>query len=203
MLTETHYLVAEQLEGLEKDITQSILTDTIEDAEDFFVDAKERLLDVNNWKRYGGAGMPEFSLCDHHGNPIKRRAHKSDYIKVSPFGNVDFNERTPVWVVIEAIEYDDYPDLNSESFAIRLRQSMPPVYNSNRSLDMHAHQTATSTLVIERTGKKLAATYHSRNDMAEIAVGMYVDEQSIKTNAGCWMEISDVQCTNLLKGFIR
>lgn len=203
MITDNHYLVAEQLEGLEKDINQSILTDTIEDAEDFFVDAKERLLDVNNWKRYGGAGMPEFSLSDHHGYALKRRAHKGDYIKITPFNNPDFDADALIWVAIEAIEYDDYPDLNAESFAIRVRQSMPPVYNSNRSLDIHANQSATSTLVIERTGKKLAANYHSRNDMAEMAVGMYVDEQSIKSNTSTWLGISDVQCTNLLKGFIR
>ncbi len=203
MITDNHYLVAEQLEGLEKDINQSILTDTIEDAEDFFVDAKERLLDVNNWKRYGGAGMPEFSILDHHGNPISRRAHKGDYIKVIPLNNPDFDAHTPVWVAIEAIEYDDYPDLSAESFAIRVRQSMQPVNNGNNLQDIHANQTATSTLVIERTGKKLAANYHSRNDMAEMAVGLYVDEQSIKPNTSTWMGISDVQCTNLLKGFIR
>ena len=203
MITDNHYLVAEQLEGLEKDINQSILTDTIEDAEDFFVDAKERLLDVNNWKRYGGAGMPEFAISDHHGNPISRRAHKGDYIKVTPFNNPDFEADAPIWVAIEAIEYDDYPDLNAESFAIRVRQSMPPVYNIISPQGIHANQTATSTMVIERTGKKLAATYHSRNDMAEMGADMYVDEQSIKTNTSTWMGISDVQCTNLLKGFIR
>ncbi len=203
MITDNHYLVAEQLEGLEKDINQSILTDTIEDAEDFFVDAKERLLDVNNWKRYGGAGMPEFSLSDHHGNPISRRAHKGDCIKVTPFNNPDFDAAEPIWVAIEAIEYDDYPDLSAESFAIRVRQTIPLVFNDSNSLVINAYQTATSTLVIERTGKKLAANYHSRNDMAEMAVGMYVDEQSIKSNTSTWMGISDVQCTNLLKGFIK
>ena len=113
-MTDNHYLVP-GLQALDKDFEFSILAREHEDAEDGFVDAKERLLDVNNWSRYGNLPEFVFSLKDHHGKQLSRHARKGDAIGISMQG-----QGSAAWQVIDAIEYDDYPDLDMETFAIRL-----------------------------------------------------------------------------------
>jgi len=197
-MTEIHYLVSEQTDGRQKDLSHSIATDSIEDAEDFFVDAKERLLDVNNWKRYSSPGNPEFMLTDHHGHTLKRRARKGDHIRIDSEGL----EHSPgggfSWVVIEAIEYDDYPDESIETFAIRLRPSASPLPGNKTGPGYFFNEEATSTFVIERNGKNLYATWHGRNEPNELTPGQSQPETGIP-----WLGLSDRQCETLVKGFLK
>src|ERR1700733_14092947 len=120
---ESHYLIPAQLSGKEKNLAYSIYTDTVEDAEDWFVDAKERLLDINNWKKYGGSAGVDFKLTDGHGKVLNRKAHNGDHVRIT----ITPGATTFDWVVIEALEYDDYPDLDMETFAMRIRPGNGPV----------------------------------------------------------------------------
>ena len=144
-------MVPDHIHGAEKNIEHTIVTGTTEDAEDGFVDAKERLLDVNNWSNYSGAGIG-FVLTDAHDKPLNRKAHKGDLIKI------ETPVSAPEVVAIEAIEYDDYPDDGRETFAIRLK---PGTNNPGTNVDQH---NATATIVIERRNKRLNASYHGRNE---------------------------------------
>jgi hypothetical protein len=94
---------------------QCFSTKTVEDAEDSFVDAKERLLDVNHWGRYCSAPGVTFSLSDGHNRPVSRRARGGDHIKLSIPGS------EVCCLIIESLEYDDYPDLGMEAFTLRLK----------------------------------------------------------------------------------
>ena len=50
-MPDYHYLIPDHQQGLEKNLEHTIICDSIEEAEDCFVDAKERLMDVNNWNK--------------------------------------------------------------------------------------------------------------------------------------------------------
>ncbi len=150
-MPQSHYLVPDQSQGFEKNIEHSALLDTTDDAEDSFVGAKERLLDVNNWNSYIGGGI-SLQLTDIHDKVLHRKAHKGDRIKIATVPALHL-------VLVEAIEYDDYPDEGRETFAVRLKQD----------------DGATATIVIERTHKSLAASFHGRND-ATLSIGL-TDEQ--------------------------
>ena len=181
-MQENHYLVPSQLAGLEKNIEHNIHTDAVEDAEDWFVDAKERLLDVNNWKRYISVSNIDFHLTDIHSRMISRKAHKADHIRIDiPAQSTGFD-----WVVIEALEYDDYPDIDMETFAMRIRQVEDP---ANKQ-DGYLHNNATTTIVLERIGKTLSASYHGRNE-----------SENGNTDAS-WLGLSDSQWADIIKGFI-
>jgi hypothetical protein len=197
-----HYLVPEQLEGLKKDITESLAAVTIEVAEDLFVDAKERLLDVNNWKRYSADANATFTLTDSHGNTVKRRARRGDHIRIdAPGAGIDGSGFD--WAAIEAIEYDDYPDVNMETFAMRLRACFNPMHKTGMGTGHYPEQDATSTLVIERLGRKVYSTYHGRNEFEE-DVSAHSASRHVLTVAPCaWLGLSDIQCTALIKGFIQ
>ncbi len=150
-MPQNHYLVPEHFQGAEKNIEHTIITGTTEDAEDGFVDAKERLLDVNNWSMYTGPDI-HFELADAHDKLLNRKAHKGDFIKM------EAPDVAPAVVGVEAIEYDDYPDEGRETFAIRLK---PGINNPETNVDQH---NATATIVIDRRHKKLTASYHGRNE---------------------------------------
>jgi hypothetical protein len=189
---DNHYLVPTQQEGLEKNISHHISAPTIEDAEDWFVDGKERLLAVNHWKKWSaGLGM-ETRLTDSHGNALNRSARKGDHIRIAlpeqDGGGFD-------WVVIDAIAYDDYPDISMETFGIRLRHAADPMNRTDGDVNSQFYSDATSTFVIERAGKRLTAAYHGRNEVEDIDAGVLV--------ASCaWLGLTDVQCAALVKGFI-
>ena len=190
---ENHYLIPEQLQGNEKNIAYSIYTDAVEDAEDWFVDAKERLMDINNWRKYGGSTGVDFKLTDSHGKVLNRKAHNADHIRITVVQQAAVFD----WVVIEALEYDDYPDIDMETFAMRVRPGNHPLIKQ----DDHGMNDATSTIVIERKGKKLAASYHGRNESAN-RPGEITFEQGVITENTSWLGLSDTEWAHLVKGFI-
>lgn len=178
-----HYLIPEQQQGTLTDLEHNMLADTIEDAEDLFVDAKERMLDVNNWKRYYAQGDVIFALTDPRGGALNRRARKGDLIKIQSRGH---GNRTSD-LVIEAIEYDDYPDQSLETFAMRLRPLgfLPAVSNLAGE--------ATSTIVVERRVRKLLASFHGRNE--DSALNDDMDDY--------WLGITERQWQGLVQCFIE
>ncbi|MGN6476450.1 MAG: hypothetical protein ACTHKV_04440 [Flavipsychrobacter sp.] len=107
----------------------SLTTNNIDDAEDLFLLAKDRLLDINDW-RNNDAG---FILTDHHKQKLHRNAHSGDFIKI---GSSD------KWLIINKIQYDDYPDVNGESLTIFLSYTDDPE-------SMH-------TIAVNRVGKVLS-----------------------------------------------
>ena len=135
-------LLMQKQYGPERNMEHTIIADSVEYAEDSFVDAKERLLDVNNWKRYSSLPGAVFLLRDSHGKEVHRKAHKGDHIKI----NIPGLEDTHCCVVIEALEYDDYPDLSMETFTMRIR----PCEHSTANEDDDEDSSVEGALVIER-----------------------------------------------------
>ena len=190
-MQENHYLVPLHQEGSRKDLEQNIVADSIEDAEYWFVDAKDRLLDVNSWNKYCPAISAEFRLTDIHGLGVGRHARKGDLIRMDIPGPGATRLGGFEWVCIEAIEYDDYPDLSMETFAIRVRTAQNPLNNKdghNNSPD----NDATCTFVIERRGTKLFATYHSRNGSGNVT----------DTTTNQWLGLQDTEWSCLIKGLL-
>ncbi len=81
----------------------SINTHSTDDAEDLFIVAKERLLDINDWRE-----GHTYTLTDGHKRKAHRNAHSGDFIKIN----------TDTWVYINKIQYDDYPDIAGESITM-------------------------------------------------------------------------------------
>ena len=170
-MPEDHYLVARQVQGYEKNAGYSIAAKSIEDAEDYFVGAKEKLLDISNWGKYIIPPVVVFHLTDSHGKVYQRKAHKGDHLKIEIAGG------DIISVLVQAIEYDDYPDDDRETFAMRLS---PISENENGPAN-----NATTTVVIERSRQQLTASYHGRNQ--EISL----------------LGLSDGQWESLVQGLIK
>ena len=181
-----HYLVPQQQLGEEKDLEYKVTADSLEDAEDWFVDAKDRLLDVNNWKQHIPQDAHTFNLTDKHGKFLSRTAHPHDHIRIDQPGPGPREINAHDWVVVEAIEYDDYPDENRESFALKLKWVADPELQP----DIERNETAASgTLVIERRSRELIANYHCRNSVPTFP-------------GGEWMGITEDQWMTLISGLL-
>ncbi|MBS1772072.1 MAG: hypothetical protein JST82_04385 [Bacteroidetes bacterium] len=116
----------------------SISTNTMDDAEDLFIVAKEKLLDVNDWH----CNYP-FILNDSKKHKVHRNAHSGDFIQRT--------STSDEWYVINKIQYDDYPDIAGESITIFLS-------NVNDNESMH-------TIAINRVGKVLNVQGHNLDFM--------------------------------------
>ncbi len=160
---------------------QSIITKTVEDAEDSFVDAKERMLDVNHWNRYCNHNGVFFSLTDSHSRLVSRRAHKGDHIKINA---PDIQE---CCVVIDAIEYDDYPDLGMEAFTMKLHPCAHGAENEEESGD----DDFRAVLIIERKHKNVFAVFNYRNTAGE----------QVTAPGGCF-GLMDDEWNGMLKRFV-
>jgi hypothetical protein len=154
MPSEQHKLVPLQTQGLFKDLNHDVVLDTVEDAEELFVVAKDKLLDVNHWTHTGEPEGAQFQLLDEHGTILDRPAHGHDLVRITKAG-VSTGEAYDL-LQIEEIAYDDYPDEDHETFAMRLKPTI--------GLLQMGESTATSTIVIERRGRHLTAHYYGRNE---------------------------------------
>jgi hypothetical protein len=147
----THYLVPAHTIGSETDIVCKVGCDSVDDASYIFVDAKDRLLAVTDWATVGVLEEVRFQLRDAAGHPVRRHARRNDHILIG-LGSASQPSADQDAYVIEALEYDDYPDTDEETFAVRLK----PVVQADGDTD-------TTTIVVGRRGKDLYASYHGRN----------------------------------------
>jgi len=196
-MADFHYLVPEQQQGLHKHMEHTIVADTAEEAEDCFVDAKERLLDVNNWNKFSAIKGGEFRLKDSHGKETERHARKGDHIRIDIPGNPQQDGGFD-WVAIEAIVYDDYPDMDMESFAMRMRPCINPITRNEEEIAWSRSNDATSTFVIERRGRKLVAAYYGRNEGGNMDTSVIYN-----TLNSAWLGLSDGQWESLIAGILE
>src|SRR4051812_46627374 len=99
------------------EIHQTVTLIDEEEAEDFFVFAKDRMLDVNKWHELTGDAA-RYYVTDAHSKELHHHLHAGNFIKV-------VTGETTTWYHTEAIEYDDYPDEHIESITIKLIKATP------------------------------------------------------------------------------
>lgn len=191
-----HYLVPQQTKGQQRDFSYVIVMDSADNASDLFIDAKNMLLDINKWSDLC-TGI-SFSLTDHHGKHIKRAARRDDYIiaNIPAQDNILKNEID--WIYIDSIEYDDYPDIDTESFAIHMHLSNSPLLKDVPD-PITGLVNASSTFVIERAGKKLISSYHGRNNIAGTA-DEHLNKELLQTTQ--WFSLPDTIWKDIIKGFL-
>ena len=191
-MDDNHYLVTRHKDGVINDLEHKVTAQDNEDAEDWFVVVKDYLLDVNHWDKYADNANTLFRLTDSHGKPVSRGAHRGDHIVMMNRGAGSVRSEDMNMAIIEAIEYDDYPDLDKETFAIRLL----PVANQGSATGGEStgffNYDASSTLVVERTGIELAVLYHGRNETIH----------TNDTHNNGWLGLTEDDWAGLVKGLL-
>lgn len=161
--------------------TAGFLASGEEDAEDLFIDAKSRFLNINHWQSYFGENAPIFQLTDHHGHPVRHLARKGDFFSIS-------DETASEWLKISALVYDDFPDQNMESLLLNAHVSASPVEITASGNDT-LHTLFTFRLV--REGKQLWMFFESEKHVAT-GYGRLMEKQDWSRWARHVLDFSDI-----------
>jgi len=136
------------------------------DARFVFERATGRLLNVNEWTDYCGALSAGFQLTDDEGKPLMGRAAVGDYIRIDIPGPSTDQGRGYDWVRIEKIEQPPAPDPNTGSISLmQVRPCANPQLKDTQVIAHFLEDSATSTFIIEREGRKITATVYGRNEV--------------------------------------
>lgn len=127
----------------------------IDDARDLFLLAKVRLLDVNDWHHLF-PGNYNIALTDRRGGPLRRSARVGDMIRISS-RNLTGND-SEMWIGIEKIQYDFFPDILSESISMLLQTAYSPSGNGTG-------EQKEETIIIKREGTTLTAHCNAGNEL--------------------------------------
>ncbi len=198
--TASHPVVPAKDDTPAKDFSEKCSYPTVDEAEDAFVAAKERLLHPDRWHRLAGAMSAEFELCNGRGEPQGRAVRAGDLLRIQvpgPSGMADD------WVRVEALTYDDYPDDQREELALRVRPTTAP----GSSSDATAHffnEESTSSFVIARSGNILTAAYHGRHEVPNSSGDSLLRKaRNVVTALGGLLGFSNLQWKALLRGLLN
>lgn len=147
--------------GGSSDTVSTIDFPTAEEAAQHFLTVKKRFLDVNNWGKYAGGEMADFSLYDSEGARVSREPKPGDFFRIAipgpdnPTGNGDD------WVRVEKIETEEND--TEELVYIRVRPCTSPI-NPTEDTAHFFDEKATSNFIIHRNENKITAEVHGRNE---------------------------------------
>lgn len=157
---KTSKIIPQQQTGKAIDAVSSIELKDETDAKIFFVKVKDRLQNVNQWKKYAGSISADFQLVDNLGTSVARHAKEGDYFKIDIPGPGSKSGDGYDWVKIEEVMSSSSP--NAESFGFRVR----PADNPQKSDPEIAHfysWESTSSFIVERNKNKITVSIHDRN----------------------------------------
>ncbi len=190
-------------EGVNKHFEQSIVLDSMDDAEDMFVIAKERLLNVNDWHELGGEMSASFMLTDKQGKEVHRHAHKGDLVKIKIPGPGNAAGDGYDWVSVERIRYDDYPDNAAEQLVLELKPAASPLSAENTTAHFF-DEHASSIFVLERIKTKLKASYYGVHEKPNTEPDSLIDKgRNLLVATTAIAGGSALQWNALLKGIIE
>lgn len=154
----------EKEEGSQKDIEAKKKADTVEEAKQLFEEAKNRLLQVNNWDKICGKASAKFQLTDENGQEVEGLPKVGYHFKIDiPAPGTKTGEGFD-WVQVEAIEENEDKEEDSEFLVMRVRPSSNPLTASNDVAHFFSDK-ATSNFLILREKKVVTAAVLGRNEV--------------------------------------
>ncbi|RCH56790.1 hypothetical protein DJ568_02735 [Mucilaginibacter hurinus] len=156
--------IPEQVEGEQNDVEYYVDFPSQGEAHKLFMLAKSRIKDIGNWGALTGPASSNFAITDTAGNPAFKTAEKGDILYIDMPGPGSIAGSGVDWVRIEAME--EFEDALGESEYIVL--TVRPIANPKKTDALTAHffsHKSTNTFIVERTGNRVVASVHGRNEM--------------------------------------
>lgn len=193
----------EEEEGSQKDIDAKQEMSTIEEAKQLFTDAKNRLLQVNNWDKICGQGSAKFEVTDENGNKAEGVPKVGYHFKIDiPAPGTKTGEGFD-WVKVEAIEQNEDADNDNEFILMRVRPSSNPLA-ANDEIAHFFSDKATSNFLVMREKKVVTAAVLGRNEVAntEIKVSFFDKIRNAIVGIGAAGGLSNPQWKSLVNGLL-
>jgi hypothetical protein len=162
----------------------------------------KNLLDPSGWHKLAGWASAHFTLVAPDGWPVERPAMEGDYLKIDVPGPGPAAGDGYDWVKVEWLEEDRDPSAGIERIGIQLRPCPEP--GAKRSDTAHFFRdSATSTIIIERSGDRVAVLYHGRNEVPNNATDHTLDNiRNTVIATGAMVSFSEAQWGALIKGLL-
>lgn len=195
-------IVPEQHTGAKTGASETVDCGSMEEARQVFNDAKQRMLDINNWQNLAGKAGATFKLTDAMGNEVGRAPQKGDHIKIDLPGPGPTAGKGDDWVQIEEIEDKTDAMSNSESFGIRVRPAADPRTPGDETAHFYT-EDATSTFMVMREGKTVTASEHGRNEVPNAGAESIIDKaRNVAVAVGAMAVASHIQWKAFVRGLL-
>jgi len=149
--------------GTQTDFTYEITFGDLASANKEFRAAAGRLLSVNNWHEYAGAGSAKFTLTNNQGNELSGFAAEGFYISIDlPGPGPDAGDGLE-WVMIEKLTADGSSETAEEYLTMTVRP-VPDPKKADLEIAHFFTDVSTSTFIIRRDGRTVSAGAHGRNE---------------------------------------
>lgn len=156
-------LLPEQVTGRQTDFTYEKRFDALAEASYGFNKAAGRLLSVNNWHVYAGAGSAKFTLCNNQGIAMDVMAKEGFFININlPGPGPDAGDGLE-WVMIEELTAEGDAGTAEEYLKMTVRP-VPDPRKTNKVIAHFYHEHSTNTLILRRNGLLIRAGAHGRNE---------------------------------------
>ena len=194
-------IIPPQYTGTQIEVDATVELKDIDEARAFYIVAKSRLLQVNNWHHVAGIISARFQLIDAAGNEVDRHAAKNDYLKIDIPGPGSTEGGGYDWVMIEALY--EVRDAENESIGFRVRPCKNPFENKNKIAHFYAEE-ATSNFIVIREGTNVIAWVVDHNLMPNDDAGSLVDKiRDAAVGIGALTLFSKIQWQRLVDGIIK
>ena len=152
-----------QLDGRQTDFTYEQKHETLEAAHSAFQASAGRMLSVNNWHVYSGAGSANFTLCNNQGDEVSVMAEEGFFISIDlPAPGPDAGDGLE-WVTIEKLVSEGGAHTAEEYVLMTLRPAADP-RKAKAAIAHFYTDLSTNTFIIRRDGFLVSAGAHGRNE---------------------------------------
>ncbi len=152
-------VVPEQYTGKEIVAEASRELDSPEDAKKAYQQARDRLLNVNDWSELGLPGT-HFQVLDSDAEEVDRPVQAFDYFRISIPGPGNKEGDGYDWVYVEEMTEVNEEDIHSIAF--RVRPTSNPDSPNNETAHFYS-SVSTSTFTLTRENNQLRAAIYDKN----------------------------------------
>jgi len=200
MVISDSKFVPPQQEGGKADIVEMITAADNVQAKRIFAKARDRLFDISGWGDISEGISASFQLADKNGNPKNGLPNVGDHIRINIPGPGSSAGDGYDWVRIELVQ--EQSDIDQEFAIIKVRPSADP-----KKQEGTAHffdSSATSSFLIKREGRHIAAEIHGRNEEPNTESKKVTDKvRNLVVGAAATIGFAKIQWQKLAKGLVN
>lgn len=194
--------IPDHSQGKKMDIEDSVEFDNEITAKNFFLEAKGRLLNINNWHEISELPSSTFEHLDIFGKPSFVLPEEGDYIKIDIPGPGLNSTGGYDYVQIEQIS--ETSSAEGELLTITVRPSSDPTSEQDDETKHFFKNMASSTFQVKREGKIVEAHYYGRNEVINLELDSFADRlRNLFVGLGAKLGASFPQWKALIKGILK
>lgn len=191
-----------QYEGKDLNISDSIEFENEIAAKNFYLEAKNRLLQINNWDDIAKVSASTFQHLDSFGNYSNEKPEEGDYVKIDIPGPGLYSTGGYDYVKIEQISETNEP--NNDLITMTLRPSSKPDDEGDHETKHFFKNLASSTFQVKRNGRIVEANYYGRNELINTDLDSLIDRiRNLFVAFGAKLGASYPQWKSLISGILN